>query len=112
MADKYFAAVFLPPASVAMRQTTFTDYVPTAISTTAAPYAGVAVADDARTNDFELFVGPKDYDMLSHINPKLQQLISFGWMGFLAKPLFLLTNWFNDAFVHSFGWSIVVVTVR
>jgi len=25
--------------------------------------------------------------------------------------LFLIVNWFNDAFVHNFGWSIVLVTV-
>ena len=111
LADRYFAAVFLPPANVAMRETTFTDYVPTAVNTTPSPYAGVAVGDGEPTNTFQLFVGPKDYDMLSHINPKLQQMINFGWMAFLAKPLFLLTNWFNDAFVHSFGWSIVAVTV-
>jgi len=110
LADKYFAAVFLPHANVTMQETTFTDYVPTAINATAAAYGGVAVSDGAQ-NSFELFVGPKDYDMLSRINPKLQQMINFGWMGFLAKPLFLLTNWFNDAFVHSFGWSIVAVTV-
>jgi YidC/Oxa1 family membrane protein insertase len=110
LADKYFAAVFLPPSNVTMRETTFTDFVPTAINTAPAAFAGVAVSDGDQ-NTFQLFVGPKDYDMLSRINPKLQQMISFGWMGFLAKPLFLLTNWFNDAFVHSFGWSIVAVTV-
>ena len=110
LADRYFAAVFLPQTNVTMQETSFTDYVPTAIATTAAPFAGVAVSDGTE-NAFELFVGPKDYDMLSHINPKLQQMINFGWMGFLAKPLFLLTNWFNDAFVHNFGWSIVAVTV-
>jgi YidC/Oxa1 family membrane protein insertase len=111
IADKYFAAVFLPPSNVVMQETAFTDYTPTAINTTAAAFAGVAVADGIPSNEFQLFVGPKDYDMLSHINPKLQQMINFGWMAFLAKPLFLLTNWFNDAFVHNFGWAIVLVTI-
>src|SRR5271166_4940252 len=32
-------------------------------------------------------------------------------MSILAKPLFLIVNWFNDSFVHNFGWAIVVVTV-
>ena len=32
-------------------------------------------------------------------------------MSILAKPLFLVVNWFNDAFVHNFGWSIVLVTI-
>ena len=108
LADKYFAAVFLPPANVAMRETTFTDYVPTVVEYRRARRSPAWRSPMASpTNDFQLFVGPKDYDMLSRINPKLQQMISFGWMALLARPLFLLTNWFNDAFVHSFGWSIV-----
>jgi len=37
--------------------------------------------------------------------------VDFGWLSFLAKPLFLIVNWFNGAFVHNFGWSIVVVTI-
>jgi YidC/Oxa1 family membrane protein insertase len=32
-------------------------------------------------------------------------------MSVLAKPLFLIVNWFNDHAVHNFGWSIVVVTI-
>jgi len=110
LADAYFAAVFLPQSDVTMQETTFTDQVPTPINATKAAFTGVAVADGA-DNGFELFVGPKDYDQLSRINPKLQQMIDFGWMAFLAKPLFLITNWFNDGWVHSFGWSIVVVTI-
>jgi len=111
LADKYFAAVFLPPPNTATQETTFTDYVPTAINTAHAAFAGVGVSDGVPANEFQLFVGPKDYDMLSRINPKLQQMINFGWMSLLAKPLFLLTNWFNDAFMHNFGWSIILVTI-
>ena len=50
-------------------------------------------------------------DLLKRVNPKLEQVVDFGWLSFLAKPLFLIVNWFNDAFVHNFGWSIVVVTI-
>ena len=58
-----------------------------------------------------LFVGPKDVDLLKSINPKLEQVVDFGWMSLLAKPLFLIVNWFNDHTVHNFGWSIVAVTI-
>jgi YidC/Oxa1 family membrane protein insertase len=62
-------------------------------------------------NHFRVFVGPKDYDLLKRVDPKLEQLINFGWMSLLAKPLFLVVNWFNDNVVHNFGWAIVVVTI-
>jgi YidC/Oxa1 family membrane protein insertase len=38
-------------------------------------------------------------------------VVDFGWLSFLAKPLFLLVNYFNGAFVHNFGWAIVLVTI-
>jgi YidC/Oxa1 family membrane protein insertase len=110
LADTYFAAVFLPEGSAATQQITFSDTVPTPLEPKPMPFAGVAVGG-AGANRFELFVGPKDLDLLKRVNPKLEQVVDFGWFGFLAKPLFLIVNWFNDAFVHNFGWSIVVVTI-
>ena len=43
-------------------------------------------------NRFELFVGPKDVHLLSSVNPKLTQVVDFGWLSILAKPLFLLVE--------------------
>jgi YidC/Oxa1 family membrane protein insertase len=73
-------------------------------------YIGGAVSGGG-VNHFEMFVGPKDYDLLKRVNPKLEQLINFGWLSILAKPLFLIVNWSNDHVVHNFGWAIVVVTI-
>ncbi len=51
---------------------------------------------DGDVNQFRLFVGPKDVDLLKSIDPKLEQLVDFGWLAVLAKPLFLIVNWAND----------------
>jgi YidC/Oxa1 family membrane protein insertase len=111
LADNYFAAVFLPQGQTSVREVTFADHTGTPLDPkTKQPHAGVAVGDGAG-NRFQVFVGPKDYDALARINPKLQQMIDWGWFGFLAKPLFLVTNWFNNAFVRSYGWAIVLVTI-
>jgi YidC/Oxa1 family membrane protein insertase len=110
LADTYFAAVFLPRGSSNMHETTFADTVPTVMNKTPEPLPGVAVSDGDQ-NHFELFVGPKDLDQLRVINPKLEQLVDFGWIAILAKPLFLITNWLNDAWVRDYGWSIVLVTI-
>ena len=109
--DKYFAAAFLPEGDAATEETAFCDTVPTPRDKTPAAYPGMAISG-GEANRFSLFVGPKDIDVLRRINPKLEQVVDFGkWLGFLAKPLFLLTNWFNKSFVHNFGWSIVAVTI-
>jgi len=110
LADTFFAAVYLPEGNAAMQEVTFSDTVRTTFEEKPAPFAGAAVSDGA-ANRFALFVGPKDVDLLKRVNPKLEQVVDFGWLSFLAKPLFLIVNWFNGAFVHNFGWSIVGVTI-
>jgi YidC/Oxa1 family membrane protein insertase len=73
-------------------------------------FPGVAVTNGPE-NHFEVFVGPKDLNILASVNPKLTEVVDFGFLSILSKPLFLIVNWFNNAFVHNFGWSIVVVTI-
>jgi YidC/Oxa1 family membrane protein insertase len=110
LADTYFAAVFLPQNNARIEVVSFGDTVRTPLEEKPLPYSGVAVSD-GDGNRFELFVGPKDVDLLRGINPKLEQVVDFGWLGVLAKPLFLVVNWLNDHAVHNFGWAIVLVTV-
>ena len=63
-------------------------------------------------NRFSFFAGPKDADLLKRVDPKLEQLIDWGfWFGFIAKPLFLALNWTTDHVTHNFGWAIVVITI-
>ena len=113
MADSYFAGVVLPPQGAGnLEVVTFADTVRTPFEEKPAQFPGAAVGEMGDSgNHFELFVGPKDLNLLSSINPKLTQVVDFGWLSILAKPLFLLVNWFNSAFVHNFGWSIVLVTI-
>jgi YidC/Oxa1 family membrane protein insertase len=110
MADAYFALVFLPQRGNSLTEVTFSDTVKTPLEQKPLPFAGTAVSNGT-ANHFNLFVGPKDLDLLKRINPKLVDVVDFGWFAIIAKPLFLVMNWVNDAFVHNFGWSIVLVTV-
>jgi len=111
VADTYFAAVFLPTTGGnQMEQVTFSDNVHTVLDEKPVALSGVALSNGP-SNHFELFIGPKDLDLLKKVNPKLEQVVDFGWLGFLAKPLFLIVNWINDTFVHNFGWAIVLVTI-
>jgi YidC/Oxa1 family membrane protein insertase len=110
IADKYFAAVFLPEGRSVLQEVTFEDTVKTAHLETPGALSGFAIGSGT-ANKFEVFVGPKDVDLLKRINPKLEQVVDFGWLAFLAKPLFLIVNYVNDTMVHNFGWAIVLVTV-
>jgi YidC/Oxa1 family membrane protein insertase len=110
--DPYFTAVFLPSGSGRVQLLTYSDSAPTPASpneSTALVGAGVG---GETLNQFSLFVGPKDTDILRSVDPKLARLIDWGrWFGFLAEPLFRVLNWVNDRMVHNYGWAIVIVTV-
>lgn len=103
--DTYFAAVFLPLKEGPTALRTSSDDV------SGAAHPGAAVGGSS-TNQFLLFVGPKDLEILKRVNPKLEQLVDFGtWFGWLAKPLFLIVNWLNNNVTHNYGWAIVLITI-
>jgi YidC/Oxa1 family membrane protein insertase len=108
--DRFFAAVFLPKDNTQIKVETIKDDVPPGPAGKDEMRVGVEVGGDS-VNHFTLFVGPKDIDLLRRVDPKLQQLIDWGWFGVIAKPLFLAMHWLNDNFVHNYGWSIVLITI-
>jgi YidC/Oxa1 family membrane protein insertase len=108
--DKYFTAAFQPVGSGPLRLVTFGDTVATAADPKEQPRVGAGIGHPVR-NDFALFVGPKDIDILRQVNPKLVNVVDFGWFWFLAKPLFYALHYVNNQWVHSYGWSIIAVTI-
>ncbi len=56
-----------------------------------------------------VFFGPKEIDTLRGANPKLVNLINFGWLSFLVKPLLYSLKWVYS-FVGNYGISIIILT--
>jgi len=107
--DQYFLAAFLPPPNTPLVTTTYSDSVATPVNPKEEPYPGVGVGGQPQ-NQLGLYVGPKEVNTLKKVNPRLQDVIDWGWFAILAKPLFLALQWINSAFVHNYGWSIVLLT--
>jgi len=108
--DSYFTAVVLPASGSGVGLTTYSDPVPNAAGTDEKRIG--AGAGGAGLNSFSAFIGPKDADLLRSVNPKLDQLIDWGWFWFIAKPLFFVLTWTALHVTSSnFGWAIVVVTI-
>ncbi len=108
--DQYFAAVFLPQGQDKIQTTLFDDYVPTPFDKSDQQYIGNAVGGDGQ-NRLELFVGPKDLELLKKVNPKLEQIVDFGFWWFLAKPLFLALRFLDQKYIHNYGWAIILITI-
>ncbi len=108
--DTFFAAVFLPAGNGSLEMLTISDQVATKFEPKEDSFVGAAVGGEGR-NTLSLFVGPKDIDILRTVNPKLEQMVDFGWFGFIAKPLFLAVHWISEHYTRNYGWAIVLVTV-
>ncbi|MBI3209136.1 MAG: membrane protein insertase YidC [Candidatus Solibacter usitatus] len=109
--DMYFAAVALPAPGSTFEIQTWSDNLPPPGQTTGEePHIGAAIGGES-VNRMSMFVGPKDLDILRAVDPRLEQVVDFGWFWFLAHPLFQSVNYVNDKYLHNYGWAIVVVTV-
>src|ERR1700674_5242788 len=113
--DRYFTAAFLPASGAAVG-TLETRYWKTSQTVqvngqdTLEPVPQVATATSTQPLALRVFVGPKDYDDLKKMNPPLHALINFGWLEFIAEPLFHGLKWL-DKYVPNWGWAIVVLTL-
>ena len=126
--DVYFAAAFLPDDPD--RTTIVTLHNAIELSSNASDsngkktqvnVLGIAVGDTSGDTKLRLFAGPKATAVLSSIHtmgadgkpdgPSLESLIEFGWMAFIAKPLYLLLRWMVQHGINSWGWAIIISTV-
>ena len=56
------------------------------------------------------YSGPKDVDRLEELAPHLDLTVDYGWLWWIAKPLFHLLD-FIHGIIGSWGWSIVILTL-
>ncbi|MCU0229000.1 MAG: membrane protein insertase YidC, partial [Bryobacterales bacterium] len=100
--DKYFAAMFLPTERATVEFEVVSDSVPYNGDQEEARYVGMGIGGTG-VNEFSLFLGPKNVDILKSVHPKLSSLVDFGWFFFIAEPLFFSLNWLTDNHLHNFG---------
>jgi YidC/Oxa1 family membrane protein insertase len=113
--DRYFTAAFLPasgatggPLEARYWKSWRTVHVNG--QDAAEPVPQVAAVTAKQPEDLRVYVGPKDYDDLKKMNPPLHGLINFGWLEFIAEPLFHGLKWLHN-YVPNWGWAIVVLTL-
>lgn len=78
----------------------------------------LSVADTAATllpgesvrSASKVFAGPKQSDLLASIGKGLEELIDYGWFGFLAKPLVFLMKASNRV-TGNYGIDIILLTI-
>ena len=64
----------------------------------------------AATKQSTLYIGPQNQNVLAAIAPGLDLVVDYGWLTFLAKPIYWLLE-FLHGIVGNWGWAIVLLTV-
>jgi len=62
------------------------------------------------TENFTLYLGPRDLYILKALNKKLEKAINFGWFDIIAKPLLVTLRFFNK-YLFNYGLSIILLTI-
>lgn len=73
------------------------------------PATNVA-ANTQTTLSSSFYAGPKDIDRLEEISQYLDLTVDYGWLWWIAKPLFHFMQ-FIYSILGSWGWSIIVLTI-
>jgi len=123
VSDLYFAAIFLSddPSSATLLSLHNTISVPRNLKkpdpnqTDQASVLGAAIGDTSGPLSVRIFAGPKSLDVLASVHAvtgqSLEKVVSFGWMGIIAKPLFLILRFIYEHIVSNWGWSILLLTI-
>jgi YidC/Oxa1 family membrane protein insertase len=58
----------------------------------------------------ELYMGPKDMDILAQQGSHLEKTLDFGWFDIIAKPLLMCVKFFYG-FLGNYGLAIILLTI-
>jgi YidC/Oxa1 family membrane protein insertase len=128
--DLYFAAAFLPsyPSDASVVTLHNSVDLPSDLSDPnsqkkAADVIGLAVGDQSGSTSVRLYAGPKQMDVLNTIHangpdgkatgPSLEPLIHYGWLGIVAKPLYIALRFLHGLLgtgINNWGWAIIIFT--
>jgi YidC/Oxa1 family membrane protein insertase len=127
VSDQYFAAVFLPqdPKNAAMVTLRNAIEIPHNSSDPnnkqmdKVDVLGAAVGSLKGATEARMYVGPKALADLQAVNvpgitgaePDLRAIVDFGWLGIIARPLFLWLKWMYSHIVANWGWAILLQTL-
>ena len=126
VSEQYFAAIFLPqdPENSALVSLRNQIEVPHNASDPKSQLdrvdvLGAAVGNLKGPTTGRLYVGPKALADLESVsvpgivgaNPDLRAVVDFGWLGIIARPLFLWLKWTYNHMVANWGWAILLQTL-
>jgi len=105
----YFTSAWVPPQQQQNLYYAATDSSDRNVAAVAGQNQTVAPGADASVGA-TLYMGPKIQERLEAVAPNLELTVDFGWLWFIANPLFWLLDHIHSL-IGNWGWSIVLLTI-
>ncbi|MDR9437910.1 MAG: membrane protein insertase YidC [Halomonas sp.] len=105
----YFASAWAPAQNQQNLYYATTDSRGRNVAAFAGPTNSVSASGKA-TLGATLYMGPKIQERLEAVAPHLELTVDFGWLWFIANPLFWLLDHIHDL-IGNWGWSIILLTM-
>ena len=109
MIQHYFAAAVVPPPEGDNYYYTKALGGARYVAGVMGPAQTVAPGSSA-TLIMDMYAGPKDQDRMQAVAPYLERTVDYGWLWFIAEPLFFALRWIHG-FVGNWGFSIILLTI-
>ena len=108
MIQHYFASAWIPERNVTARY--YTKALPNRefLAGLVAPPVTVAPGTSGEMR-LKLFAGPKVQSRLEAAAPGLKRTVDYGWLFFIAQPLYIALEFIHD-YVRNWGWAIIILT--
>ncbi len=106
--DKYFLTAMLP-ATVRSAEAKVERLDNNFISLRYSAGQAKIAAGEQQSDEFRLYIGPKEISSLKAVGQELDKALSFGFFDFLAKPLLMAMNWIQSH-IGSYGFAIIILT--
>ncbi len=108
--DNYFMTVALSPGVSKIVYQPVTIAPPAGSKDPGRQLVSYSIESKRAGEGIKFFAGPKDFGVLTAIDPKVAEAINFGYFKVIVVPLLSSLKWING-YVANYGWAIILLTV-
>ncbi len=109
MSQHYFLSAWIPNPNTTNSFNALVSKTGLNIARFTSPMIEIAAGQTGELNA-DLYVGPKDQVILETVSPNLELTVDYGWLWWVAQPLFWIMTMINS-FVPNWGLTIILLTV-
>lgn len=109
MSQHYFLSAWIPSPNTTNSFNALVSKTGLNIARFTSPIVEIAPGQSSEISA-SLYVGPKDQNSLELISPNLNLTVDYGWLWWVAQPLFWIMTFINS-FVPNWGLTIILLTV-